>query len=296
MRFLLCALTIVSGSVFSFVTAAGAAEDFTTQCAQFSPPVQGGYCIHKPMDSESSDVVYYFHGLGGNEKYWSQENYYPAQIREVWRHHHAAFPTVISVSFGPVWLLAQKNSSHVSGLFELFTQKVMPLLENQIGGVKGRRLVVGESMGGFNTLQVAMKTHLFDKAAALCAPMSELSPFASQADVDAYVKASAAYAYYLESQPTLVAASVQKSIQLATTFYPKPSDWASADPLELATGFHSVSQFYLAIGFYDQYASYNANLKFAGILKENGVQIELRPQWGGHCAIDIPSLAQFLVR
>jgi len=77
---------------------------------------------------------------------------------------------------------------------------------------------------------VALKTRLFAKAAALCAPMAGVSPFASPADVDAYVKSSRAYAYYLNTQPNLVAESVKKSIQLAQTFYPTPEDWQRAIP------------------------------------------------------------------
>jgi len=100
----------------------------------------------------------------------------PSQVRSEWAKNHERVPTVISVSFGPVWLLAEKNGSPYSGLLNAFTEKVMPMLEAQLGGLHGRRLIVGESMGGFNTLQVALKTRLFAKAAALCAPMAGVSP------------------------------------------------------------------------------------------------------------------------
>jgi hypothetical protein len=40
---------------------------------------------------------------------------------------------------------------------------------------------------------------------------------------------------------------------------------------------------------------YEANEKFVGVLQRHGRQVKWHPQWGGHCAMDIPSLARFLV-
>jgi hypothetical protein len=37
-------------------------------------------------------------------------------------------------------------------------------------------------------------------------------------------------------------------------------------------------------------------VSFAKTLKVRGANVEWRPQWGGHCAIDIVSLAAFLTR
>jgi len=118
------------------------AGDFTSSCAKFPEPLTGGYCIYTPTGTHSRDILYYFHGLGGQETYWGDDNYYTSQVRSEWAKNHERVPTVISVSFGPVWLLAEKNGSPYSGLLNAFTEKVMPMLEAQLGGLHGRRLIV----------------------------------------------------------------------------------------------------------------------------------------------------------
>jgi hypothetical protein len=84
-------------------------------------------------------------------------------------------------------------------------------------------------------------------------------------------------------------------VQLVKGFYPTEQDYRGANPLLLANSSRTRTQLYVAAGFYDKYSLYEANEKFSGILARRGRRIEWRPQWGGHCAMDIPSLARFLV-
>lgn len=265
-------------------------------CSKFQAPLTGGYCIHPPLGKGNRDILYYFHGNGGSELDWNDPVSLTGQLQKEFKKNRRPTPTVISVSFGPTWVFAHKNASPASGLLELFTQQIMPALEASLGGLKGRRLVMGISMGGFNTLQLAMRTSLFRKAAAICSPMGTVSPFGSAEDLQKYIEASLAWQYYKET-PNVVIDAVKEMISLAQYFYPSPQDWQQADPLALArqTSIKDLPVMYVAAGYYDKYALYEATEKFAESLQRKRARIEWRPQWGGHCAADIPSLAAFLL-
>lgn len=274
-----------------FVNAAGA----NSNCRAFSAPLSGGFCVYP--SGKSKDVLYYFHGKDGSEKYWEDPAYYTAQIRQYWQQHQLNPPTVISVSFGPRWLLADKNESPYSGLLPLFIGQIMPDIERSFGGVRGRRMVMGESMGGFNTTQVALKTPYFERAAILCAPMARVSPFASASEIDRFIMESKAYAYHGDTGKALIQEKVGEMVQIAQAFFPTPQAWSSADPLQLvkAKDAGPKPRLYVAAGFHDAYALYEGNEEFSRRLKKNGYRTDWRPQWGGHCAMDIPSLARFFV-
>ncbi len=287
--FTFLALILLNGSLVF------ADADYTSTCADFAAPLTGGYCVHIPTHHRSRDIVYHLHGRGGSQADWQDSFYYTQQIRTEWKKRRARLPVVISVSFGQVWLLAEKNASPYSGLFEVFTQQVMPQLENAVGGLRGRRIIFGESMGGFNTSQLALKTNLFNKAAILCAPMSDVSPFAPVDEIKSHIEKSSAYDYYKKSEPDLVLNTTLEIAQLVQAFMPTEADYARANPLNLVQTSRSRTMLYIAAGFYDKYALYEGNEKFASLLTARRRHNEWRPQWGGHCAMDIPSLARFLV-
>lgn len=273
------------------------ATSFEISCTKVGGDL-AGYCIHKPVPLENQDVIYHFHGSGGSEFMW-QENYYPEQLRTYWKENGLKIPTVVSISFGPFWLLSEKNSSEVSGLLEILMKTVIPEIEGQLPQ-QGRRLAVGESMGGFNTLQLALKTNFFQKTAVLCAPLADtITPFSSAEEISRFVKASYAWGYYHKWNPELVPDRVQSSLEMARVFFPTPEAWLDADPIQFAKHITTTAQLpeiYLAVGMYDEYAIYEGNERLAHLLQAKNAKIEWRPQWGGHCAIDIPSLAQFLVK
>lgn len=274
------------------------AQNYTTECHDFSAPLSGKYCINTPvpLTNKKPNVLYYLHGKGGSTQTWSDQYFYTEQLRQEWAQRKVEPPIVVNVSFGPVWILAKKNESPYSGLYEGFVYKGLPEIEKVIGGVKGRRLILGESMGGFNSLQLSLTTNLFSKVAALCVPMAVISPFASAEEVKQFVERSAAWRYY-RSTPNVVTDSVDEMLRLARAFYPTQKVWLTADPLRLIDSLDKdkAPQFYLATGLYDKYVAYEGNEMFAKRLGDIGVDVEWHPQWGGHCAIDIKSLSRFLV-
>jgi pimeloyl-ACP methyl ester carboxylesterase len=251
------------------------------------------YCVHP---GKSADVVYYFHGAGSSEGNWGEDAYYPAQIRAYWQEKGLPPPTVVAVSYGRTWLLAPKNSSSQSGLFEDFENRLRPLIEAGLGETPARRMVIGESMGAFNSLQLALRTPNYAKAAILCGVMHEtLSPFSTEEELTEAIKASIAYRARGEEDVTPMLQRIQGALKLARDYYPTREEWMPFDPLALAASTTSPTSFYIASGLHDVFASYEGNEKLAKILASKNIPVDWRPQWGGHCAIDIPSVARFLV-
>lgn len=283
-----------------FPQAAASALDpenlFDSSCKQI-PSASFSFCVHKPKTNPSDDFVYYLHGGENSEQTWSEKWFYTSQLRQEWLRLKVKIPTVIAISFGPSWLLAKQNSSRASGLFELLTTSLIPAIEKELGEIKGRRIVFGDSMGGFNTLQLALHSKLFDKAASICTPMASVSPFSDPAMIDSHIKQSSAWHYYRDiGDPAVVTRAVSNIIKLTQTFYPKEADWMEADPVVLAEKVvpQDLPALYVTVGFYDRFAAYEGNQLFVDKLTERGIPVEWRPQWGGHCAVDISSLAKFL--
>lgn len=283
--------------LFAAVSAAFSATHWKVQCSSTGGAVSASYCIHRPTGSPNADVLYYLHGAGGSEQTWAEPSFFTRQLREAWDARELVRPpTVVSVSYGTVWLLAERNTSPRSGLLNHFTEIVLPQIERLLGKGRGQRLLLGDSMGGFNALQLGLKTGLFARVAALCAPVSTLTPFASDAEIEEQIRQSRAWSYFGDAYDNLVRSSVRRAIEIARVFYPTPEAWATADPIRLVSRGRKPGAFYLAVGFYDEYANYEGNEQIARALKLRGIGdvVQWRPQWGGHCAIDIPSLADWI--
>jgi len=97
-------------------------------------------------------------------------------VQAAWQHSGALPPTVVTVSYGPTWLLAPKGEQPDSGLLQDFIEH-LPVIKDGLGAPR-RRLLLGESMGDLNAL-VAGLTYpaQFNKVAALCPGVYNLSPF-----------------------------------------------------------------------------------------------------------------------
>ncbi len=257
----------------------------------------GRYCIYKGTDNP--DVLFYFHGNGLNETTWGEEFYYTSQIRKYWSDNELKAPTAVSVSFGDDGLISEKNSSQFSGSFENFTTQGLQEIEARLGGIKGRRILLGESMGGFNSVQLALKTDLFAKAAILCSPMAAgVTPFSSSEAVQAYLEKTSVWQYFKakHANTDVIAQTALKISIHAKKYFPTEQDWKNADPVSLSSVKTSKTSFYVSSGYYDSFASFEGNEKFVKNLKAHGVAVDWRPHWGGHCAIDINSLGSFLVQ
>jgi hypothetical protein len=287
-------------ALLSFLAVTASAQAADPHCQPMETPLpqqQGQLCVYP--GAANGDVLYYLHGKDASAETWGDTGFWSQQLRDYWTAHGEAAPTVVAVSLGQIWLLAPKTAAPGGfGMLDLFVGKVMPGIEAKLGGIKGRRLLLGDSMGGFNAVQLGLKTNLFAKVAALCAPMGDgtVGPFSSDADVAAYIRRSAALRSGHHTFDELKTSF--DTIKMVVGAFWTEKDWPASDPIAMAQDLRgpSPARWYLAAGYFDHYLTYEGNVAFAARLAKSGTSVDWRPQWGDHCAVDIPSLAEFLVR
>jgi len=241
------------------------------------------YCVYRDSAGSNDEVLYHLHGRNLDEHVWNDDTYFTALIQSEWQRTGMLPPTVVTISYGPTWLLAPRGEKPDSGLLEVFMADIAEI-ESTIGE-PDRRLLMGESMGGLNVL-VAGLTYpdRFAKVASLCPGVYAESPFASFDSMRAAAERTGA-------NPK-IAFGVWL---LARRYLANEAEWKNFSPLELiANADASYPALYLSNGLYDSYGNFEGTQKLASMAEDRGVQTEWRPMYGGHCAVDATSLAAFL--
>ena len=241
------------------------------------------YCVYRAGVGTNGDVLYHLHGRNLDEQVWNDDTYFTALIQSEWQHTGILPPTVVTISYGPTWLLAPRGEKPGSGLLEAFMADIAEI-ESTIAE-PDRRLLLGESMGGLNVL-VAGLTYpdRFAKVASLCPGVYADSPFASFDSIRAAAERTGA-------NPK-IAFGVWL---LARRYLANEAEWKKFSPLELiAKADARYPALYLSNGLYDSYGNFEGTQKLASMAEDRGVQTEWRPMYGGHCAVDATSLAAFL--
>ena len=261
------------------------------QCFQETTPLPWSWCLHRYQGSDNPDVLYYFHGRNGNARWWNDRDYHTGQLYKVWEKDAVPPPTVVSVSFGKLWVLTEDRAAPFGGLYQVFTAAVIPTIETRLQQqslpkARGRRLVAGISMGGVNTLIVAFKHRgYFAKAASLCAPLAPVSHHDSISQLRDFIRHSG---IRLKRAAMLLMFSLR--------FYSDKSLWLLNDPMALSATFdaEAAPAIYLSCGEQDDWGcSYGSRL-LARQLRDRGADIQWQSRPGGHCDIDYDALARFL--
>jgi pimeloyl-ACP methyl ester carboxylesterase len=245
------------------------------------------YCVHRAAGGTNGDLLYHLHGRNLEAEVWNDPTYFTAMLQAYWRSAGVLPPTVVSLSYGPVWLLAPKGQAPDSGLLETVWPAIAAL-ETRIGQPR-RRLLMGESMGGLNSLVLGLtQPEHFDKLAALCPNVYRVSPFAPFEQIrEGMVRTGA---------DPRIAFGIWK---LARRHVSDEEEWRRISPLALIDGAalpHARPSLYLSAGLYDRYGLYEGVEQLAARAVQRGLPTEWHPLYGGHCAIDIASLGTFLVR
>jgi pimeloyl-ACP methyl ester carboxylesterase len=186
-----------------------------------------------------------------------------------------------------MWLLTERNAGERSGLLEVFRDRVLPTIEAHLGAPPRARLVFGESMGGVNALAAGLGLPgVFARVVALCPPLYETSPFADDAAVEAALEQTGA-------DPKLVLALRH----VAPDLFGDEAGWQAFSPNlrvrhPAAPGAPSL---YVSAGLYDAYGSYAGAAALVRDARASGYRVEWRPVYGGHCAVDVDSVAAALL-
>ncbi|AZZ37472.1 esterase [Bdellovibrio sp. qaytius] len=243
------------------------------------------YCIYTAKQGTSGDLAYLLHGRNLDENIWNDDTFYTAQLQKYWADEKVQPPKIVTVSFGPVWLLTPKMSLPDSGLLNKFTDEIIPAIENKVGKPK-RRLVFGESMGGINSLVLALTTkNIFAKVAAVCPVIYKTTPFVDLSDVKNFLERTGA------DPRTILGIRI-----LARKYVSNDEEWKKISPIELletATP-SDVPELYLSCGLYDKYGNYEAVEYFAERAKSKNIKVLWRPMYGDHCVVDVKSLGDFI--
>ncbi|MGK5085856.1 alpha/beta fold hydrolase [Bdellovibrionota bacterium FG-1] len=276
------------GLASSFSTDSFASVQISTECFSFQHPLPWFYCLNRTEGSDSPDVLYYLHGAGGNERSWVDNDWKAKPIGEAWAAAGISAPLVVSVSFGAEWILADVNSSPVSGLLRVFVDEVLPKIEKKLGQIHGRRLLMGESMGGFNATQLILKfPRLFSRAVIACPVIADLSPYADPNEVQRFVRQTGANF-----------SRVSWLLGLLGRYFGSESAWDHASPLRSALSHLGPGSpaLHISCGRLDDFGIFEEAHRFAQIAQANGVpEVEWQPLEGGHCVIDQKAIALFLM-
>ncbi|MBL7544158.1 MAG: hypothetical protein JNL11_10090 [Bdellovibrionaceae bacterium] len=258
------------------------------ECGSFSDLGGLRYCIHSPADGKTNgDIAYALHGKDQNEMIWNFEYLYGAMVQKYWQQNAIIPPTIVTLSFGPVWVLTPKGEKQFSGLMDLVIEKIIPRIESMVGAPK-HRILFGASMGGMNSLATGL-THgrLFSKIASVCPVMYKETPYSSLSELYSFMQTSGA---------ELI--NILRAIVLSRNFFASEKEWDRFAPLRLIerNDVKYESQFYISGALYDEWGIYDATETFIERAKSRNLSIEWHPQFGDHCMVDIQSLAQFLVK
>jgi esterase/lipase superfamily enzyme len=258
------------------------------QCEGFSQDRPWAYCISRTPGSTNRDILYFIHGAGDSEKTWIKDY---GDIREAWALKGKQAPTVISMSFGPVWLMVAKNNFKTSGLLNWIPNVQMPWLEAKIGGLQpgGKRLILSKSMGGFNSTQLMFNyPEMFSKVAMLCPAIVSHSPFSGLPVIQDFIKRTGA-----AKQKAFWTMALFRSFFPALEFWQKAAPYY-ADPTRLNS---KSPELYVTCGNKDQWGFFEGAKHFAELAKQNGVRHVI---WdhvidGGHHEYKAQAIADFLV-
>lgn len=254
------------------------------QCGQEGPL---RYCVHRAVGGVNGDVLYHLHGRNLEAEVWNDPTYFTALVQAHWERAGVLPPTVISLSYGPEWLLTPKGQAESSGLLETIWTDIGSIEERV--GTPRRRLLMGESMGGLNVLVLGLShPQHFEKVAALCPAVYVDSPFAPFRKMgEAMVRTGA--------DPR----TVLGIWQLSRRYVSSAEEWVRLSPLALIEGAavrEARPSLYLSAGLYDRFGLYEGTERMARRAAQRGLPTEWHPLYGGHCAIDIASLGSFIVR
>ena len=283
--FLLIALSIAGYFAWNYFTRPSGAQKvaFTPAQAQHFESGKFNYTVYRAENGVSDDVIYHLPGRNLDASIWNDDTYYTSLVQSHWQKSSIKPPTVVVVSYGPVWLLTPKNSQPDSGLLDDFIAR-LPEIESKIGKPR-RRILLGESMGGLNVLTAGLIHHaMFAKIASLCPGVYVDSPFSDLSTVRAALKRTGA-------DPKIVYGVTQ----MAKQYVSSDEEWNAVSPIALIErADQSYPEIYLSCGLYDKYGNYEGTEALANLAIKKGVKTIWRPLYGGHCVIDIASLADFL--
>ncbi|NQZ00118.1 MAG: alpha/beta hydrolase [Bdellovibrionales bacterium] len=118
------------------------------------------YC-YWPGDEGTQEVLVYLHGVGRTQTDWDEDKV-TREINERWLKQGVVRPHIVGLSYGRFWWFRDTEYGN-----EL--TKALKRVEDRQGIKAERRTLLGDSMGGHNSLRWASReAELFDKLVVIC--------------------------------------------------------------------------------------------------------------------------------
>lgn len=279
-------LLLATTHIFSHAQAQPAPDQdgLLTTCAEETVPVAWSYCVHKTPGSQSRDVLYNFHGGNQNQHDWEGPN----GIRKVWKESNFDAPTVITISFGPFWLLTHPNGLPDSGLLTVVTDHIMPMLESKfLDQPIGARRLLGHSMGGWNSSTlVIFRPELFKSIAMTSPAILGISPYATRKELKAYAEKNG-----------LKIETLNNLIDFVKQMFPDQAAWEKSAPMAAGPKLLNASspEFYISTGEADLVYGPGGR-EFAEMAIKAGARVEWSKLTTDHNKIDGAAVARFLMK
>ncbi|MFZ3231793.1 MAG: alpha/beta hydrolase-fold protein [Pseudobdellovibrio sp.] len=259
-------------------------------CETVKTSVEWKYCFSPGSVPKAGKLIYYFHGGDGSETDWVDPNNYSEGLRQSWKKTKPEIPSVVSISFGKMWLLADRSSATKSGLYDVVKNEIIPFVEKNILKFPVQeRILLGESMGGFNAGTFALRNlDLFSKLALICPSLGSNNKDLSH-DVDGYIKETGADPKYAKNL-----------IKIRDEYFPSWESAYAQSPLTLIKNIPSKKSYpkiFISCGDQDQYGFFKSSADFVKLATEKGFNTIWKPVSGGkHCSLDVEALSTFLIQ
>lgn len=270
----------------------GKETGLSVTCKEMNGEVSWKYCLSRTPLSNNEELVYFFHEGDGDEHSWSAPDNLGRAIRDEWRKHESSHPPiVISISFGQNWFLTagkpQNKHGLQFGLRKLFLNKIIPFIEHDVLTVPPTsRHLVGISMGAFNAGQLAFHGNsTFSSVSLICPALS-----IPQQQANETVKALAARVGGTEVY-------IEELLKISGVLFNDEKSLQNNSVLVLAQqNTPNSKRFYISSGQDDEFGFYQPALKLHTVLQDNAeISSVFKQVKGGHCSMDPPSLARFLL-
>lgn len=231
------------------------------------------YCWHHGEGERKDEVMYHFHGVLADELNFIKNKAF-VRLQKLWIKDGRGRPQVISISYGPVWIMTSKNTRHLSGLLENWKSDTFIELETFLG-IKNvtKRFLVGDSMGGHNVLKVFYKnTDVFDRVVALCPAQLSNSPYSSMESViQKLPQVESVWPMYFAA------------MGLMASFYDEGT-WNKESPTYFNDEFlKHIDKLRILLTENDMYGFTKTNLSWIDEIQKRGKKIEYKIEPGLHC-------------
>lgn len=240
------------------------------------------YCIEDQSPANSflwTNLVYFFHGLSGRPDALFSPPY--SEIIERTRAKLGSnAPIFISLSLGPEGIVKEDADE--------ILRVAIPAIEKKIShGWILRRHLIGESMGGHNSLRVAAASPLVFKSLSLLCPALITFDPNDESQVQRFIDThrdvlSLGFFNYLR--------------EMFRREFPTPESWQANEPFHFLTrGDFRFLPTFVSIGRSDNVGFYDGAKAWVDRTPRSSMRSVWAPVDGAHCAFDSEALVQFLV-